>query len=301
MAGSNAITTLVECPFKLTGVYAITVTGVGVNINSSSSSDVYWYRHAICRSGATGTATLPKSFLGHLAAALGSDWTVTTLLVSGKWKIKYTGAGTGTIVFGSGKGAIIRALLGLSSDVSLATNAERTSDYIPPYRIAAYERKNDSHWRAEGATGAAYSESGKGVVTGVEGGFLKQRRRWTWGSHPTQPSSLGGVLLATPALPDLTGAYTGRLTTPSEDLSATSPPNPWTMLDFWSAAKTRVLAGALGTFQGIFTGSTTKFTEFYVDANTCEKGPFISLRDAQWSELMDLGPWGFTLWQEGVS
>jgi len=298
---SQTVTTVLECPFKLKGIYAITVNGVSKDVNSSSSAQVYWYRPVLAASSGAGASTNdPKSFFAHFASLLGAGFVFSYPTSTGKFTLGWSGMGTATVVWGSGKGRIIRDLLGFTGDLSIPTGTTVTSTYVPAYRLCIVERRNDTYWTMMG-TGNAYAESDNGEVAGANGRRVKMRRLFTLGMHPTHPSSSTAAIPSTPVLSNLDGADSGRLLDPGENLETTSPPAPFTVHAFWCAARGRRLAAALGTFPQLVSGSIAIFDEVFLDAKTCNEGPRISLREARWSELMDVGPWGFTLRQEKVS
>lgn len=296
MSGALA-TSVYECPFKLKGAYPVTVDGGVVNVNSASSNVVTWFRIAIVTSAGTGAShESPKSFCSHVRSVFGSSaWRVNPSDETGHVTIRRDAGTTGTIVWGSGKGRIVRDLLGFTADITLAPAATIVAPNPPAYRILTIERRGDTLWQPVTA-GGAFSESDGGKVSGVASRRLKTYRRFTLGLHPTTPASITAMQANTPALPSLEGAYAGRMVLPTEDLESTpsTVPVPFTVLDFFAAARGRQLAMKTN-FQELIAQTSPYFDEVYLDAKTCNEGPFMNLKDARWSELMDVGPWTFLL------
>lgn len=292
---AHTINTLIECPFNLNGAYSITVNGSPATINGVGQSK--WYRPVLANGSNTGGATDPLSFASVLDTALGANWSVNTPDASGLTTITWSGVGTGTVSWSSGTGLIIRNLMGFTADLSLASGATATPTYPPAYRLLSISLFDDTDWRPE-AAGSSYSETDAGTVYGINSGRVRTRRVFRFGFHPRDPSLT--VVPGNYVFPSWSGSFVGKLVAPTDNLPSLSPPQPFSMLDFWSVARGRRLAGSLGQYQQLRVGAVP-WDEFYLDKRTCETGLGVDLVRAAWNQVIRVGPWGILLVQAGVT
>lgn len=302
---AQTITTIIECPFYLSGSYAFTTNSGGTPVDVNGAGNSLWYRPALARSGATGTTAQPKSILNVVDTALGANWTVNPPSTTGYNSITWTGGGSNDINWGAGTGLIIRNLLGFSGNLSFTSGQTQTATYPAPYRLCLISRRDDTDWRPE-AVGSAFTEAEDGSVYGFSSGRVLQRRILTLAHHPRTAADVSTApvlsgFLATPMFPNFTGSSVSQITAPVEGLPTAVPTLPWTVLQHWHASRGRLLAAAFGTYQQILTGAVTTFDECYLDAPTCNRGPNFQLRDKRLNMICEAQTWGFNLFTAGVS
>lgn len=292
----HTITTMIECPFNLVGAYPITVNGTPVDVNGAGVNK--WYRHQLCNGSNTGTEASPQSFASHFDSVLGAGFSVDVVTAEGKYSITWSGGGSATIAWGVSTGTIIRDLLGYTGTLSFSNGQTIVSDYVPAYRMVSIGLMDDTDWRPE-AAGSSYAETDGGVVAGVNSGRAKTRRSWRSRYHPRDPAYTTPPV--NPVFPASAGSFVGKMVAPTDNLPSSNPPQPFSMLDFWSVARGRRLAGALNNFQQLRTFSVTTWDEFYLDKKTCETGLGVDLVRAAWNQILSVGPWGILLVQAGVT
>lgn len=303
---ANDVTSVIEGTFNLDGAYTISVDGVSVDVNGTGVNA--WYRIVFANSANTGAVDSPLSFSSHLDSLIGPDYSVRPPTSAGLFAIRRDAVGSGTIDFSDSlEGLFIAALLGYTTTVlNFSSGQTITAEYPPAYRLLLIGAGNDTDWQAEGV-GTAVTETDDGAVYVLTGNRVKQRRSFTLEHHVRDAglwivAPFAGVFPNTPVLPDPAGSYVGKMVDQTEDLPTAAPPVPFTVLDFWATQRGRPMAAIIATFQPMLANpSTLRWDEAYLDKKTCDAGPFIKLRDARWNSVMSPGPWGFTLFEAGVT
>ena len=276
---AETIADIIAQTFRLTSAQVPTTTDDrGGPTNRTLAAG--WYRTLLAPAAGAATEADPAELLAALTTALGSAQWLVRLATDGLVKVTYLGTGNGSIDLSPC--TTLRALLGFTGNVGpLASGASVMGTYHPTHVLCSIASEPDSGWSDHGSrfAGATLPD---GTVYGWADGTARYRRTLSLRWHPRDASlwSASGTI-GTPAY-----STASRLRSPSTSEPGQAP--PWAITDFLATALGRSMGVALGTAQGVISGSTTTYDLAYLTPEHASAATRITLSLAGYDARRDV-------------
>lgn len=195
-----------------------------------------------------------------LRAAGSNTWWTVAMGADARWRITYSGSGTGTLTWTS---TVLAPLFGFAANVSLTTGQTATAAYGPTHWAASFAKVNDTG-RTTMPVKVAGAEMEDGTVYAWLAPRQRTRRSFDLRFHPRTAAlaaSLGSF--ATPAYP----TTLAKEASPTRDIAA-GYALPWSLYETLRASAGCLVAVAFGNLQPLVAATESEFAEGYWDLAT---------------------------------
>jgi hypothetical protein len=291
---AETITTALNATFGLADKtdLAVTENGVGSTVTIGTAATLTFWRIYIASSASAATPSTsvgsPKNLLAHIDAKLSANWVV-ALNTAGFVTFRYTGAGTGTIVFPD---TTLRNALGYQANISLASGATSQASYHPTHTAYFLGAANATNWQDDPPL-AALAETRDGRTYGYADSAAVQTYTFDGLYHPYEWNSRTALGLS--ATDSSATPYQGDASRRKTRASTAGITPPFGLTDFFYAcvannsydANGAKCGALLGTFQTALAGTTTTFDEVFVSAETLTKRNAAKPSIPNWSLRMN--------------